>query len=76
MRRNDVFKTFISSGGREYELQIEPTEWTRVCHIERFVEDERGRITAEPTGWQWDGLMEMTHDLRLVILGWRSDCWN
>jgi hypothetical protein len=76
MRSKTVFKPFVSSNGNEYELEIKPTEWTRISLIEKFVEDVHGTVTAEPTDWKWEGLAAMTHDLRLTIVGWRSESLN
>lgn len=71
-----TFVTFVSHSGMEYELEIEPIDRARIGHVTKFVEDNRGVITAEPIGWQWDSLMEMTQELRVTIVAWRSDFGN
>lgn len=76
MSQTHLYIPFLSSSGREYELEIEPTSCMRVHHVRRFVEDRRGGVAAEPTGWQWDDLMEMTRDLRITIVNWRTDFGN
>lgn len=71
-----AFIPFRASNGSEYELEVDLDGSARASAVQRLVEDGRGRITAEPTGWEWDGLIEMTNDLRIAILSWRSDPGN
>ena len=73
------FVPFIASNGTEYELKLEfgAEQSSRVSDIERLVEDDRGRIRAEPGRWgEWDGLMEMTHELGVTIVSWAADSTN
>lgn len=71
---------FTTSNGNEYELEVEVSDWGRVASIERLVEridgSGRTRIVSIPTMRTWDDLIEMTHDLRIVIVNWRSDGTN
>jgi len=71
-----IYVPFVSCRGVEYELEIEPSDDGRIHAVGRFVEDERGTVTAEPLGLSWDGLIPMSQDLRVAIVSWRSDPGN
>jgi hypothetical protein len=71
-----IYVPFISSNGAEYELEIEPQDDGEIYRVTRFTEDGRGKVTAEPSGKTWDGLIEMTHSLRITIVAWRCDPGN
>lgn len=72
------FIPFVASNGTEYELklELEARQLPRISQIDRFVEDDRGVIRTEPRSDAWDGLMEMTHALRVTIVSWSTDSTN
>jgi len=58
----------------DYEIRVKAAPGV---HVPKYLaEDERGGVQCLATGRSWDSLGEMTHDLRMEIVGWGSDVGN
>jgi hypothetical protein len=62
---------FTACNGNGYELTVEHEEGRNIPRS--VVEAREGTIQESDGGRKWEGLMDMTHDLKAEIKRWASD---
>lgn len=67
---------FVSSTGREYEIQFSSDWGAPFSGVDQIVESDDGSVTAMPRGDKWESLIEMTHALKVEIVSVDSDPGN